>query len=475
MQNTASAKTQNEYEYEWPTNPHAEEVVLGNAMQNWLEVRDRIGPDLFWNKTYQRIFRAMSQLEDRGEPVDQRTLLQQLERDGLQDGDLSVLVQVETVPVFRRQELDGYIRSLENVRTLRKAAIHAQKVVTEACISGADIRNVERSAAKLTKILSERGQYERDAVVIELPLTWGYEASMSYLVEELLIENAVTMWSGESGDGKSTLALALAAAVAQGQPFLGRRTIQRLVLYMDRENRVAIINERQMRLGIPREIQEDGRLKIWGTWWTDHYPPGPADGSIIAHAQRVKPLIVWDSLVAFADADENSSTEMRAHLTLYRRLASLGATILIIHHRSEKGEAKYRGSSDIRAAVDAAWGIARDDGSSGAEALGRMRLNPYKTRNQPGKAIRIEYRNGAFVPLDGPARPAADIVISLVVCHPGATQKELLKLAEKQGVSFHQLLAALEVAILAKRIEVRVGRHNTRRHYLPDAGLEQSA
>jgi hypothetical protein len=215
-------------------------------------------------------------------------------------------------------------------------------------------------------------------------------------------------------------------------------------------------------------------LKIWGAWWTDHYPPGPDAGPIIAYAQRVKPLIVWDSLVGFANCDENSSFEMRRHTSHYRHLASLGATCQIIHHRSEKGESKYRGSTDIRANMDAAWEVARDDESTAADALGRMRLTPYKTRNQPGKAIRIEYRNGVFVPLDAPSRPATDIVISLVVCHPGATQKELLKLAEKQGVSFHQLLDALEVAILAKRIEVRVGRHNTRRHYLPEAGLEQS-
>jgi hypothetical protein len=119
--------------------------------------------------------------------------------------------------------------------------------------------------------------------------------------------------------------------------------------------------------------------------------------------------------------------------------------------------------------------VARDDNSTAAEALGRMRLTPFKTRNSPGKSVRIEYRNGVFVPLDGPTRPAADIVIGLVICHPGATQKELVKFAEKQGLSYHKFLAALEVAILAKRIEVRPGRHNTRRHYLPEATLEQSA
>jgi hypothetical protein len=104
-----------------------------------------------------------------------------------------------------------------------------------------------------------------------------------------------------------------------------------------------------------------------------------------------------------------------------------------------------------------------------------MRMTPYKTRNQPGKSIRIEYRNGAFVPLDALPRAAVDILISLVVCNPGATQRELIGLAEKQGLTYHKTLDALEVAILAKRIEIRTGSRNARRHYLPEANLEQSA
>jgi RecA-family ATPase len=93
----------------------------------------------------------------------------------------------------------------------------AQKIVTEACITGADVRDIERSAVKLGRILTERIQ-DQDAVIDTIPSLWAYQDSITYLVEDLIMENAVNMWTGESGDGKSTLALALAAAVAQGQP-----------------------------------------------------------------------------------------------------------------------------------------------------------------------------------------------------------------------------------------------------------------
>src|SRR6516225_7336065 len=85
---------------EWPVNRHAEEVVLGNALQNWAAVKERIGPDLFWDKDHRRILAAMLELDLRLEPVDRDTVLAEVERKGLQDGDLAALSQLEAVPVF---------------------------------------------------------------------------------------------------------------------------------------------------------------------------------------------------------------------------------------------------------------------------------------------------------------------------------------------------------------------------------------
>jgi hypothetical protein len=302
-----------------------------------------------------------------------------------------------------------------------------------------------------------------------MPSIWGYEDTTVYLVEDLIADGAVTMWTGESGDGKSTLAQALAAAVAQGYPFLGRAVIQRPVLYMDRENPIATVKDRLSRLGIP-EIHD--KLKIWGMWWKDHYPPGPGMAPIVAYARRRKPLIIWDSLVAFAGCEENSATDMRAHMSLYRALAALGATILIIHHRSEKGEADYRGSSDIRAVIDAGWRLLRDDGSSAADALGKLVLKPYKTRTGPGKAVRIEYKDGAFLPVDGPVRPPKDIALDLVTAYPGSTQTGLISHGKREGVAQHQMVKALDDLTLARLITVRKGKGRTLRYYPPEPSLE---
>lgn len=115
----------------------------------------------------------------------------------------------------------------------------------------------------------------------DIPSIWSYDATMDWLIERVIPDGAVTLLCGESGVGKSTLALALAGAVAHGQPFLGRATKQRQVLYVDRENPLAVARERIDRLG----IVEIPALKIWGPWVTPA-PDGPKSGSGVNTARR---------------------------------------------------------------------------------------------------------------------------------------------------------------------------------------------
>lgn len=53
-------------------------------------------------------------------------------------------------------------------------------------------------------------------------------------------------------------------------------------------------------------------------------------------------------------------------LSCFRNLAAAGATVLIIHHTGKgDGTKEYRGSSDIVAAVDAAFVVERSAGANG--------------------------------------------------------------------------------------------------------------
>jgi hypothetical protein len=450
-----------------PARLEAERFVLGSILVNHelFPQADRLEPSDFSLRTHQRIFARMRDLYQRGELIDRCTVYLELRNHHEQEPDsLSYLVDLD-YGLPQLPNIGHYVSAVVEASQRRRAMYSAQ-----ALMLGAEDMNQQLPALlsvhrKYLAVIDERGEAPMGELE-QIPSVWRAEVQMSFLVEDLLLEAGVTMLSGESGDGKSTFALALAGAVAQGQLFLGRRTEQRPVLYLDRENPVFIVKDRLYRLQIP-EIPD--QLKIWGTWWDGHNPPGPAHAAVLAFARKAKPLIVFDSLIAFGNCDENSSNEMRAHMRLYRNLAALGATVLIIHHRSDKGQSDYRGSSDIRANVDGAYVLTRDDGSTAADRLGRLLLRPYKTRGLPEKSMRLEFGGNAFLPVDAPLRRPSEIIKELVRTHPGATQKELRNLALQHGLGDHPLRDALDAAVLGGEIIARRGSHNTLRYYLPEA------
>jgi hypothetical protein len=448
-----------------PVDLDAERLVLGALVAGHVSfalVGRALAPADFSLEKNQRIFARMGDLGQRGERIDRITLADELRRRReleVVDG-MSYLAELDT-GIPHLMNIDGYIRIVREKAALRRVIYACEATKKEALLAVDDARTLIASAhQKFDAIDSYNGGTDLE----ETPSAWRYEDMTSYLVEELIVERGVTLWTGESGDGKSTVALACAAAVAQGQPFLGRATIERPVVYLDRENPIAVVKDRLHRLGIP-DISE--RLKIWGLWWEAHHPPGPDAELLVTYAQRKQPLVVFDSLIAFSNCDENSSQEIRKHMQAYRHLAAVGATILIIHHRSDKSESDYRGSSDIRAVVDAAWLLKRDDGSGAADELGRLVMKPYKTRTGPGKPLRIEYADGTFLPVDGPRRPVLDIVLDLIRARPGSTQQELIGLAQKQCVGQHKLVETLDAAVIERRVDARRGRHNTLRYHPP--------
>jgi hypothetical protein len=386
-----------------PSNVDAERFVLGSILNGCVDfetVQHGLETSDFSLEMHRRIFSRMADLRARSETINRVTLANELMRlNELNNvGGLGYLVSLDDgMPQI--PNIDSYLNILRKKAALREIIFAATHLRESALLELDEPRELLEGMRRKLDQIGRTSPDTCDSVLAELPSTWKYEDTVRYLVDELIVEGAVTIWTGASGDGKSTLALAMAAAVALGQSFLGRPVRQRPVLYIDRENTIAVVKDRLFRLGIP-DIHD--RMKIWGTWWQGHEPPGPAEACVIAYARRVKPLIVFDSLIAFARCDENSSYEMRRHMQLYRDLAAVGATVLIIHHRSDKGEATdYRGSSDIRAVVDSAWGLKRDDGTGAGEAIGRLVLNPYKTRMGPGKPLRIEYADGGFLPVDG--------------------------------------------------------------------------
>jgi len=244
----------------------------------------------------------------------------------------------------------------------------------------------ERAALK-PALVAEKGEpSEAPFSIKNLPRVSDLTVEMEWLVDDFIPLESVVILTGESGCGKSTLTLALANAVAHGERFLGRASKQRHVLIVDRENGPRVYRERFDRL----QIHENEYMHVWGQW-NEAQPGGPETKEIESFAKEEHPLIIFDSLVAFHEGSEQDAGETRDCMNGFRNLASLGATVIVIHHTG-KGEntKEYRGSSDIKASVDVAYLLKSDDPT----VLRFLELSCFKSREGVLEPVKIEVSEG---------------------------------------------------------------------------------
>lgn len=225
-----------------------------------------------------------------------------------------------------------------------------------------------------------------------LPNVWRTEARVEWTIEKMFPAASVNLLSSESGTGKTWLAYAIAGAVSRGVPFIGLPVKQMPSVYIDGENLQGVVKERLTNLGIP----ETPNLHPWGGWHKD--PPfGPESPNAEEFAEATKGLIIWDSLIEFHTGDESSASETRRYMKAFRKLANLGATVIILHHAGKGQKSKlYRGSSDIKAAVDTAYAVEKMGGALGTARPGlhRLKMVNFKSRFTEGLDFSMEFVAG---------------------------------------------------------------------------------
>jgi len=303
-----------------------------------------------------------------------------------------------------------------------------------------------------------------------LPLAWQMEGGqMEWVVENLVAAGSVTLLSGDSGAGKSTLALQLAGCVAHGEPFLQKEVKRRPVLYVDRENPLFVVKERLHRLRIP----ETRDLIIWGLW-NEPQPEGPDAASVVKFVIDEKPLVIFDALIAFHEGDEQSAQDTRRHMAKYRKLAALGSAVILLHNTGKSESAKqYRGSSDIKAALDMAYLLETLGDTSAAAGLGSLRLVPFKTRVEPLNPIPVTYTDGRFQLNDSRQATERELFEGALRLHPGASGRELIELL-KGKVAKHKVEKLMLEGLQTGWIEfVPGGRGSGHRYRLREPDLDR--
>jgi archaellum biogenesis ATPase FlaH len=253
---------------------------------------------------------------------------------------------------------------------------------------------------------------------------------ITFLVERFIAYQAITLLVGPSGCGKSSLSTALAGAVSRGERFAGLTTKQAPVLILDRENSLPFVQERLSRL----RVRTSDYFKIWGGW-AGHGPPSLDAEILVRYVEECnpKPLIIVDSFVAFHPGNENDAKETRAYVNLMRRLASLDAAIVSIHHNGKAESAqKYGGSSDIEAAVDVAFTVR----NSGGYRLEKVQVEVFKSRFTTAEVLTFQYDHGVFSYTSDKVASSADGKLhDILEANPRIMQTEFESKAKDIGVS----------------------------------------
>jgi hypothetical protein len=275
-----------------------------------------------------------------------------------------------------------------------------------------------------------------------------------YVLDGVFAKGAISIVVGPSGCGKTTLLTAIAGAVADGKPFAGLNTSQAPVLHLDRENGLAIVQERLSRV----RVRTSSRYKIWGGWAGNGAPY--FDAKILEEfvvESDPKPLIIVDSLVAFHPGNENDAGETRAYFNVLRRLANLGAAIVLLHHNGKAESAqKYRGSSDIEAAADIAYAVR----NSGGTRLDKVGLSAFKARFSVADELTFKYDNGLFTLTNERVGSSCDGKLQeLLESNPGISAKALEAKAKAIEISRNSVRAFVDQGVKNGRI-TRAGTKN---------------
>jgi hypothetical protein len=294
-------------------------------------------------------------------------------------------------------------------------------------------------AEEILSDLRRTDAIQRQKFSIEaLPKVRDIAKTTVFLIDGLIAEGTVNLWSGGSNDGKSYVNLALADAVSRGEPFIGRRTAKRYVVIIDGENPGSAVRDRLDKL----KIVETEFLKIWGGW-NEVDPAGPESTYILEFVRKFRPLLIFDSLIEFHPGNENDSSETRRYLRGFRQLANAGATIVVLHHTGKGHNSKeYRGSADIKGAVDQAY-LWEFIGESENRGRGPWKLTPFKTRTVEAQPMRIEFIAGKYREMADRSRTGREVVEEIVSQTPGQTQGQIIALANLQGVAKNRATEAL--------------------------------
>jgi len=154
------------------------------------------------------------------------------------------------------------------------------------------------------------------------------------LVRSFLPAGCLALLVGDSGLGKSSLVYSLSLSVAAGKPFLGYRTRQGRVLYLDFENGLAQVDTLIRQLARHLQIDLSGLSESLLLWNFNDAASDWRESTTSEMVRNIRPhLLVIDSLNSYyPEAEEKNFYAVRVLKDLRSSARECQCTILLVHH-----------------------------------------------------------------------------------------------------------------------------------------------
>lgn len=200
------------------------------------------------------------------------------------------------------------------------------------------------------------------------------QGATNYIVDGLIPQRSLGIAIGDSGIGKTALFYQMGVCIAGGVDYLGRKTCQGRVLYLDGENGTGDVLEMVTRLSrfVGLDCPPNDLLLFNFNDCTPRW--GEAGHGLVELVGDFKPsLVIIDPLaLLYPNAEEKNGEANRAFRELRKIMSKTGCGMLPIHHVKKPGESpvlledvgvrtwlqQARGSralinaSDVRLAID---------------------------------------------------------------------------------------------------------------------------
>jgi len=363
-----------------PNLPHdvsAERSVLGAVLlvnEHLSIAAERLRPSDFFDRRHCRVFGCMLEMAQGNVPIDDVTLSDRLRLSGeldLAGGAAYISALADGVP--RVSNVGCHANIIREKALLRRVA-HAAQQTLDTALKGKTraVDLLEQASASLKSI---SGDAQTDTALFDTLQEFETAADPSFSIRDFLPDHGVTAIAGLAGHGKTFIALNIAAGLLSGPGMLwdlfhvAERATR--IIYLIPEASRSVFKKRLQLMNLYDEV--DKRLFV------RTLTKGPTlqltDRELLRAARGAH--LICDTGVRFMRVtDENSAAEAAQGLSddFFALLRAGARTVVPLFHSPKSAasqtvlslEGTIRGSTELGAALSAAWGIRQIDREANA-------------------------------------------------------------------------------------------------------------